>query len=165
DERAIPPLRRFRLRRPEERERPRPGRAGARRRVPPGILRGRPLGPHRHGRHRILHLAAPRLPLAARRHGLRRASDLRARAQAHGLNFDLTNEQELVRDTVRDFAQEKVAPVAAELDREKRFPYDLVRDLAGLGLMGMTVPEEYGGAGSDTVSYAIAVEELTRVDS
>src|SRR5262249_55363234 len=62
-------------------------------------------------------------------------------------------------------ARERVAPVAAELDREARFPYDLVTELAGLGLMGMTIPEEYGGAGSDTVSYAIAVEELTRVDS
>jgi alkylation response protein AidB-like acyl-CoA dehydrogenase len=81
------------------------------------------------------------------------------------LNFDLTHEHELVRDTVRGFAQEKVAPVAAELDREKRFPYDLVRQLAELGLMGMTIPEEYGGAGSDTVAYAIAVEELTRIDS
>jgi alkylation response protein AidB-like acyl-CoA dehydrogenase len=81
------------------------------------------------------------------------------------VNFDLTEEQQLVRDTVREFARERVAPVAAELDREQRFPYDLVRELAGLGLMGMTIPEEYGGAGSDTVSYAIAVEELTRVDS
>jgi short-chain 2-methylacyl-CoA dehydrogenase len=55
--------------------------------------------------------------------------------------------------------------VAEELDRESRFPYDLVGELAELGLMGMTIPEEYGGAGADTVSYAIAVEELTRVDS
>jgi alkylation response protein AidB-like acyl-CoA dehydrogenase len=81
------------------------------------------------------------------------------------LNFDLTEEQQLVRDTVRTFALERVAPVAAELDREQRFPYDLVAELAELGLMGMTVPEEYGGAGADTVSYAIVVEELTRIDS
>jgi short-chain 2-methylacyl-CoA dehydrogenase len=66
---------------------------------------------------------------------------------------------------VREFAGEKVAPVAGELDREHRFPYGLVAELAELGLMGMTVPEEYGGAGADTVSYAIAIEELTRVDS
>src|SRR5207248_6372320 len=59
----------------------------------------------------------------------------------------------------------RVAPVAEELDREHRFPYELVSELAGLGLMGMTVPEEYGGAGADTLSYAIAIEELTRVDS
>jgi short/branched chain acyl-CoA dehydrogenase len=55
--------------------------------------------------------------------------------------------------------------VAEELDKEKRFPYDLVAELAELGLMGMTIPEEYGGAGADTLSYAICVEELTRIDS
>jgi short/branched chain acyl-CoA dehydrogenase len=81
------------------------------------------------------------------------------------LNFDLSDEQELVRATVRDFAQQRVAPVAEELDREERFPYELVAELAELGLMGMTIPEEYGGAGADTVSYAIAIEELTRIDS
>jgi short/branched chain acyl-CoA dehydrogenase len=81
------------------------------------------------------------------------------------LNFDLDQEHELVRSTVREFAQQRVAPVAEELDRESRFPYALVGELAELGLMGMTIPEEYGGAGADTVSYAIAVEELTRVDS
>jgi short/branched chain acyl-CoA dehydrogenase len=81
------------------------------------------------------------------------------------VNFDLEPEHELLRDTVRQFAREKVAPVAEELDREKRFPYDLVTELAELGLMGMTIPEEYGGAGADTVSYAICVEELTRIDS
>jgi alkylation response protein AidB-like acyl-CoA dehydrogenase len=81
------------------------------------------------------------------------------------MDLDLTPEQQLVRETVREFAEQRVAPVAEELDREERFPYELVAELAGLGLMGMPVPEEYGGAGSDTVSYAIAVEELTRVDS
>jgi short-chain 2-methylacyl-CoA dehydrogenase len=81
------------------------------------------------------------------------------------VNFDLSHEHELVRDTVREFARQKVAPVAEELDREHRFPYELVAELAELGLMGMTIPEEYGGAGADTVSYAIAIEELTRVDS
>ena len=81
------------------------------------------------------------------------------------MNFDLEQEHELLRDTVREFAREKIAPVAEELDRESRFPYDIVRELGELGLMGMTVSEEYGGAGTDTVSYAIAVEELTRVDS
>jgi short-chain 2-methylacyl-CoA dehydrogenase len=81
------------------------------------------------------------------------------------MNFDLEPEHELIRDTVRQFALERVAPVAEELDREKRFPYELVAELAGLGLMGMTIPEEYGGAGADTLSYAIVVEELTRIDS
>jgi short-chain 2-methylacyl-CoA dehydrogenase len=81
------------------------------------------------------------------------------------LNFDLAPEHELVRDTVRAFATEKVAPVADELDRDERFPYDLVAELAELGVMGMTIPEEYGGGGADTLSYAIAIEELTRIDS
>jgi len=81
------------------------------------------------------------------------------------VNLDLTQEHELLRQTVRDFAEQRVAPVAEELDREGRFPYELVAELAELGLMGMTIPEEYGGAGADTVSYAIAVEELTRIDS
>jgi short/branched chain acyl-CoA dehydrogenase len=81
------------------------------------------------------------------------------------VNFDLTPEHELVRSTVRDFAEAKVAPVAEELDREHRFPYELVAEMDGLDLMGMPIPEEYGGGGTDTVSYAIAVEELTRIDS
>ena len=81
------------------------------------------------------------------------------------MNFDLDQEHELVRSTVRDFAEQRVAPVAEELDRESRFPYDLVGELGELGLMGLTIPEEYGGAGADTVSYALAIEELTRIDS
>jgi alkylation response protein AidB-like acyl-CoA dehydrogenase len=81
------------------------------------------------------------------------------------VNFDLDREHELIRDTVRTFALEKVAPVAEQLDREQRFPYEIVAELAELGLMGMTIPEEYGGAGTDTLSYAIAIEELTRIDS
>jgi short-chain 2-methylacyl-CoA dehydrogenase len=82
-----------------------------------------------------------------------------------GLDYDLDDEHLLLRDTVRQFAVEKIAPVAEELDREQRFPYDLVAELAELGLMGMTIPEEYGGSGTDTLAYAIAVEELARVDS
>ncbi|HSF62170.1 MAG TPA: acyl-CoA dehydrogenase family protein [Gaiellaceae bacterium] len=81
------------------------------------------------------------------------------------MDFDLSPEQELIRDTVRTFARERVEPVAAELDRDGRFPYELVAELAELGLMGLPIPEEYGGAGGDTLSYAIAVEELTRIDS
>ena len=81
------------------------------------------------------------------------------------MNFDLAEEHELVRKTVRDFAEQRIAPQAAELDRTGSFPYDLVAELAELGLMGMTIPEEYEGGGADTVSYAIAVEELTRIDS
>jgi alkylation response protein AidB-like acyl-CoA dehydrogenase len=81
------------------------------------------------------------------------------------LDYDLSDEHELIRTTVRDFAESRIAPVAEELDREHRFPYDLVSELAGLGLMGIPIPEEYEGAGSDTLAYAVAIEELTRVDS
>jgi short/branched chain acyl-CoA dehydrogenase len=81
------------------------------------------------------------------------------------MNFDPTPEHELVRSTVREFAEERIGPLASELDGESRFPYELVAELAELGLMGMPIPEEYGGGGTDTVAYAIAIEELTRVDS
>jgi alkylation response protein AidB-like acyl-CoA dehydrogenase len=81
------------------------------------------------------------------------------------LNFDLPEEHELLRSTVREFAEERIAPVAEELDREHRFPYDLIAELAELGLMGIPIPEEHGGGGGDTLSYAIAIEELTRIDS
>jgi short-chain 2-methylacyl-CoA dehydrogenase len=81
------------------------------------------------------------------------------------MNFDLTEEQQDVRRLVRDFAEGEVRPVAEELDREKRFPYEIVRKLGELGLMGIPYPEEFGGGGADNLSYAIAVEELTRVDS
>jgi len=81
------------------------------------------------------------------------------------MDFDLSPEHLLIRETVRSFAVEKVAPIAEELDREHRFPYELVAEMAELGLMGIPIPEEYGGGGGDTLSYAIAVEELTRIDS
>ena len=81
------------------------------------------------------------------------------------MNFDLEPEHELLRETVRRFAVERIAPVAEELDRAKRFPYEIVSELGELGLMGMTIPEQYGGAGTDTLSYAICIEELTRIDS
>ena len=81
------------------------------------------------------------------------------------MDFDLSDDHELIRRTVRDFAEGEVAPLASELDRTKRFPYEIVRQLGDLNLMGIPFPERYGGAGGDTLAYAIAVEELTRVDS
>jgi short/branched chain acyl-CoA dehydrogenase len=81
------------------------------------------------------------------------------------MNFDLSPEHELIRETVREFARERVAPLAEELDREHRFPYELVAEMSELGLMGIPISEDYGGGGGDTLSYAIAIEELTRVDS
>jgi alkylation response protein AidB-like acyl-CoA dehydrogenase len=81
------------------------------------------------------------------------------------VNDGLTEEQVQLRATVRELAEAEIGPVAEELDRELRFPYEIVRRLGDLGFMGMTVPERLGGAGLDTLSYAIAVEELARVDS
>ena len=81
------------------------------------------------------------------------------------MDFSLTDEQRLIRDTVRDFARNEVAPVAEELDRTKAFPYELVRKMGELGLMGIPFAEEYGGGGADTLAYALAVEELARIDS
>ncbi len=81
------------------------------------------------------------------------------------MDFDLSGEHRLIQNTVRDFARQEVAPAAEELDREKRFPYEIVAKLGDLGLMGIPFPEEYGGGGGDSLAYAIAVEELTRVDS
>jgi alkylation response protein AidB-like acyl-CoA dehydrogenase len=79
--------------------------------------------------------------------------------------FDLDDETALLKRTVREFAEGEVAPVAAELDRTKSFPYELVEKMGALGWMGIPFPEEVGGAGGTTLQYAIAVEELTRVDS
>ena len=81
------------------------------------------------------------------------------------MDFELSDEQRLLRDTVRDFARNEVAPRAAELDATKSFPYELVGMLGELGLMGIPFPVEYGGGGADNLSYALAVEELARIDS
>lgn len=79
------------------------------------------------------------------------------------MNFDLTEEQKLTRDMVREFAIKEVQPIAAEIDRNHRFPSETVARMAELDLLGILIPEEYGGAGSDTMSFAIACEELARV--
>jgi short/branched chain acyl-CoA dehydrogenase len=79
--------------------------------------------------------------------------------------FDLDDDTQLLQRTVRDFATGEVAPVAEELDRTKAFPYELVAKMGELGWMGIPFPEEVGGAGGTSLQYAIAVEELTRIDS
>jgi butyryl-CoA dehydrogenase len=76
--------------------------------------------------------------------------------------FDLTEEQRMIQDMARSFAQKEVLPKAAELDETGRFPEELVRKMADLGLMGVAVPEEYGGAGMDNICYVIAMEEIAR---
>jgi alkylation response protein AidB-like acyl-CoA dehydrogenase len=81
------------------------------------------------------------------------------------MDFDFSAEQRLIQQTVREFAGAEIAPVAEELDRTKSFPYEIVAKLGELGLMGIPFPEEYGGGGADTLAYAIAIEELARVDA
>src|SRR5688572_28621705 len=77
--------------------------------------------------------------------------------------FELTDTQKMIRDTVRDFAKEKLAPRAEELDRKGEFPMQNFKEMAELGLTGIPVPEEYGGAGADTLSQILAVEEIGKV--
>jgi alkylation response protein AidB-like acyl-CoA dehydrogenase len=81
------------------------------------------------------------------------------------LGYDLDGDHEQLRATVREFAESRIGPVAEELDRDARFPIELVEEAAELGLLGIPFPDEVGGAGFDTLAYAIAVEELARVDS
>ncbi|MCJ8344226.1 acyl-CoA dehydrogenase family protein, partial [bacterium] len=80
------------------------------------------------------------------------------------MNFELTEDQKMIQDMVRDFAKKYVAPGILERDTSMEFPHDLVAKLAEQGLMGMVYPEEYGGAGVDTISFALAIEELARYD-
>jgi short/branched chain acyl-CoA dehydrogenase len=81
------------------------------------------------------------------------------------MNFDLTDEQKAIQQLCREFAREEVAPAAEALDADAAFPYDIVKKMAALGLMGLPFPEKYGGSGADTVSYALAVMEIARADA
>ena len=81
------------------------------------------------------------------------------------MNFDLTDEQKAIQQLCREFAREEVAPMAEALDASATFPYDIVKKMAALGLMGLPFPEKYGGGGADTVSYALAVMEIARADA
>ena len=77
--------------------------------------------------------------------------------------LELTEEQRMIRDMVRDFAERRIAPIAAEIDETDEFPVDVVREMGELGLFGIPVPEEFGGGGADTLSYILAVEEISKV--
>jgi butyryl-CoA dehydrogenase len=81
------------------------------------------------------------------------------------MDFNLTHEQQAIRDTCRDFAREVVAPAAEELDRHHKFGYDIVRQMGELGLFGLPFSEEYGGAGADFLSLCLAIEEISRADA
>src|SRR5436305_15013006 len=78
------------------------------------------------------------------------------------MEFALTEEQRIIKQTAREFADEKLAPLAAEYDRTEEFTAPQAKMLAEMGFLGMMVPEEYGGSGLDTVSYVIAMEEVSR---
>src|SRR6516162_976136 len=77
------------------------------------------------------------------------------------MEFELSEEQKMIRDTARDFAAREVAPKAAELDKTGRWPGEIIKKMAELGLMGVAIPQEYGGAGMDALSYALAMEEVS----
>ena len=79
------------------------------------------------------------------------------------MDFELKEEHRMIRDMVRDFVKNEIAPIANKIDEEEKFPEETVKKMGELGLMGMEIPEEYGGAGMDSISYAIAVEEISRV--
>ena len=81
------------------------------------------------------------------------------------MNFDLNETQKMIRDTARQFAQDELASSADLRDEKEEFPREAVKKLGELGFMGIMVSEEYGGAGLDTVSYSLAVEEISRVDA
>ena len=81
------------------------------------------------------------------------------------MNFDPTGDQLRWRDLARDFARAEIEPRAAALDREQKFPYDIIAEMARLGLMGLTLPERYGGSGGDFVGYNLALEEISRADT
>jgi butyryl-CoA dehydrogenase len=81
------------------------------------------------------------------------------------MDFDLTGQQKMIQETIRRYAKEKIAPVAAENDKKGRFPRDIFKELADLGFMGTPIPEEYGGAGFDYISHALVAEEIGRVDA
>ena len=81
------------------------------------------------------------------------------------MDFDLDDQQQMIQKMAREFAEKEIKPVASKFDEEASFPAELVKQLGELGFMGMMVPEELGGAGLDCVSYAIAIEEISRGDA
>src|SRR3989454_10521911 len=78
------------------------------------------------------------------------------------MHLKLTEEQELIQATAREFAQGEIRPIAAEIDRDCRFPHETVKGMGELGLMGMVIPERWGGSGAGAVAYVVALEEIAR---
>lgn len=88
-----------------------------------------------------------------------------AELPATGMNLTLTEEHDMIRQTARDFAQNEIAKIAAEHDETGEFPFETIKKMGALGLMGIEVPEEYGGAGLDTICYVLALEEVSKIDA
>ena len=84
---------------------------------------------------------------------------------AVGMSLELTEEQRFIQQTARKFAQDKIAKAAAEFDESGEFPFDTIKEMGKLGLMGIEVPEEYGGAGMDTIAYVLAETEISKADA
>lgn len=87
-----------------------------------------------------------------------------ATVQSSGMSLELTDEHKMIRDAARDFAQKEIAPIAAQFDESGEFPMDTIKKMGQLGFMGIEVPEEYGGAGMDTIAYVLAMEEIAKAD-
>ncbi|MGB2844093.1 MAG: acyl-CoA dehydrogenase family protein, partial [Candidatus Aminicenantaceae bacterium] len=79
------------------------------------------------------------------------------------MNFELTEEQSLLKEMVRDFAQKEIAPIAKSMEESKKFPRELFKKLGELGILGTTVPSEYGGTKTDTISFMVALEEISSI--
>src|SRR5579859_4441254 len=86
-------------------------------------------------------------------------------APIEGMNLELTAEHEALRSAVRDFARKEIVPIAAEFDESGEFPYDTIKKMGTMGLMGIEIPEEYGGAAMDTLAYVLAMEEIAKADA
>src|SRR5580765_8602834 len=81
------------------------------------------------------------------------------------MNFEYTEEQLMIRDMVRDFAESEIRPRIHSIDFEGKFPRDIIKKMGELGLMGLIIPDEYGGAGADVISYSMAIEEVARISA
>ena len=82
-----------------------------------------------------------------------------------GPSFSLSEEHEMIRAAARDFAQKEIAPIAAEFDENGDFPLKTIQKMGAMGFMGIEIPEDYGGAGMDTLAYVLALEEICKVDA
>src|SRR5664279_2104610 len=81
------------------------------------------------------------------------------------MSLDLSAEHQELRRAVREFARKEILPVAAQFDESGEFPYDIIKKMGQMGLMGIEVPEEYGGAGLDTIAYVLTMEEVAKADA